>query len=160
MQCLAHSTAQLKKKKKATIVAVSSHRTRCSSRNLTSTSADVLIRFGNTTGMQWGRCSRDAAEIRYLSITIGTGLHVVPVMQTAYLLFLSRCPICALPMIDGHSGGEDTHPPLALSSPLDFYLQSELPPSVCCNNSRSWEVSRAKDILAVTCHISQAEGSP
>jgi hypothetical protein len=62
-------------------------------------------------------------------------------------------------MIDGHRRREDTHPPLASSSPLNFYLQSELPPSACRNNSRSWEASRAKNILAITCHISQ-EVSP
>lgn len=124
------------------------------------TSSDVLIRFGDTTGIQWGRCSRDAAEIRYFSITIGNGLHVALVMQTAYLLFPSCCPIWSLPVIDGHRRGESTHLPLTLASPLDFYLQSELAPSACCNNSRLWKASRTKDIQTVTSPVFQAQGSP
>lgn len=123
------------------------------------TSSDVLIRYGDATGIQWGRRSRDAAEIRYFSITIGNGLHVALLMQTAYLLFPSCCPIWSLPMIDGHRRGESTHPPLTLASPLDFYLQSELAPLACCNNSRPWTASRTKDIQAVASPVSQAEGS-
>lgn len=132
------------------------------SRHLPFTSSDVLIRFGDTTGIQCGRCSRDAAEreIRYFSIITGTGLHVVPVMQTAYLLFPPPCPTCSLPMIDGHRRGESTHTPLALSSPLDFYLQNELAHSARCDNSGSWKASRAQYIWAVTYLASHAEGSP
>lgn len=131
-------------------------------RHLPFTSTDVLIRFGDTTGIQRGRCSRDAAEreIRYFSIITGMGLHMVPVMQTAYLLFPPPCPTCSLPMIDGHRRGESTHPPLALSSPLNFYLQNELAHSACCNNSRSWKASRTQDTWAVIYPVSHAEGSP
>lgn len=124
------------------------------------TSSDVLIRFGDTTGIRWGKCSRGAAEIRCFSITTGHGLHVALVTQTTYLLFPSRRPVWSLPMMDGHGRGESTHPPLTLSSPLDLYLQSESVPSACYNNSRSWTVSRTKDIQAVSSPVSPAKGSP
>lgn len=93
-----------------------------SGRQISSTSSAVMIRFEDSIGIQIRRYSRDTVEIRCVSITVGKGLHVVLVMQAAYLPFPPPLPHPG-PASDWWPRRRVTQPLGVYSGPLDFHPQ-------------------------------------